>query len=97
MEAKVTKSFPGRPDDEVMTRQFEVGDIVKGDLARVAVENGWAEEVESPEVDDGGKSSELAKLTVPQLKAMATELNVDLEGAEKKADIIAKLEAATAA
>lgn len=97
MEARVTKGFPGRPDDEVMTRQFEVGDIVKGDLARVAVENEWAEEIEVTEPDDGAKTNELAKLTVPQLKALAAERNVDLGGAEKKAEIVAALDAAAAA
>lgn len=96
MEAKVVKSFPGRPDDEVMTRQFEVGDIVKGDLARVAIENEWAEEIEET-ISDGSEAIDLAKLTVPQLKALAEERSVDLGGAEKKADIIAALNAAAAA
>jgi hypothetical protein len=42
MDAKVTKAFDGVPDGQVMTRRFAIGETVSGDLARVAVENGWA-------------------------------------------------------
>lgn len=45
MKARVTTVFMGRPDAEVMTRKIGIGEIVEGDLARVAVEGGWAEEV----------------------------------------------------
>jgi len=44
MKAKVTKEFNGRPDNEALTQPFKVGDIVEGDLARVAIDNKWAEE-----------------------------------------------------
>jgi hypothetical protein len=49
--AKVTKSFPGRLDEETKVRQIEVGEVVSGDLADVAVREGWAEAVEPDEAD----------------------------------------------
>lgn len=45
MKAKVTKAFPGRPDDEVMTRTIQENEIIDGDLADVAVANKWASRV----------------------------------------------------
>ena len=42
MEAVVTVPFTGAPDGEIYPRGFNVGDKVSGDLARVAVEEGWA-------------------------------------------------------
>jgi hypothetical protein len=46
--------------------------------------------VETAPVDD------LSTKTIPQLKTLADEENIDLDGATKKADIIAKIEAARA-
>lgn len=40
--AKVIKSFPGAPDGDPRVRQFDEGDEVFGDLARVAIAQGWA-------------------------------------------------------
>ena len=60
MKAKVTKAFPGLPDGAVKVVNFEVGDVVTGDLARVAVENGWAKVVSEP-VSDAPKSKGKAK------------------------------------
>lgn len=45
--AKVIKQFDGRPDKEHHVRTFYPGDVVEGDLAVVAVREGWAE-VEKP-------------------------------------------------
>ena len=42
MQAKVTKPFKGAPDGTAQSVQFNPGDVIEGDLARVAVENGWA-------------------------------------------------------
>lgn len=47
MKAKVTKAFPGRPDKEAQTRRIEVGETITGDLASVAVGQGWAENCEA--------------------------------------------------
>lgn len=41
--AKVTIAFPGCPDGERKTRMFKPGDTITGELAVVAVVNGWAE------------------------------------------------------
>ncbi|WP_353641327.1 hypothetical protein [Mesorhizobium sp. WSM2239] len=45
MKAKVTKSFPGRPDREILSRIIEVGEVIEGDLAAVAVREKWATRV----------------------------------------------------
>jgi hypothetical protein len=42
--ATVIKAFNGVEDGNVYPRLFEVGDEVEGDLARVAIEEGWAAE-----------------------------------------------------
>ncbi|MGY5791917.1 hypothetical protein ACXHXM_16900 len=58
MRAQVTKQFPGCTDDNPKTRTILAGEIISGDLAVVAVGNGWAEEIEgdaeSSSSDDGG-------------------------------------------
>lgn len=41
--AIVTVPFSGVPDGEVYGRDFAVGDTVHGDLAAVAIREGWAE------------------------------------------------------
>jgi hypothetical protein len=41
--ATVTAPFIGAPDGEVYGRQFAVGDTVHGELAAVAIREGWAE------------------------------------------------------
>jgi hypothetical protein len=41
--AIVTVPFIGAPDGEVYGREFAVGDTVHGDLAAVAIRQGWAE------------------------------------------------------
>jgi hypothetical protein len=47
--ARVTVRFPGVPDGEVHPRWFEIGDSVVGDLASVAIAEGWA--VPEPTID----------------------------------------------
>lgn len=54
MHAKVIVAFQGRIDSEVMPRQIEVGELIHGDLAAVAVREKWAKEVppnEKPDVE----------------------------------------------
>jgi hypothetical protein len=41
--ATVTVPFMGAPDGEFYGRQFAAGDQVHGELASVAVREGWAE------------------------------------------------------
>jgi hypothetical protein len=50
MKAKVTKEFRGCPDGEVHPCDFAKGDVISGDLAAVAVAEGWA-------TKDGGKAA----------------------------------------
>lgn len=45
IKAKVTAPFPGRPDEEAKVRQIESGEVISGDLANVAIREGWAEAV----------------------------------------------------
>lgn len=94
MHAKVTVEFPGRPDDEVVSRLIQVGEVIRGDLARVAVVNKWAREVppNTKSDSDEGESDlmkELKGKTVEQLKALAAEKKIDLGAASKKAAILA--------
>lgn len=42
MKALVAKAFDGALDGELYPRHFEPGRVVEGDLARVAIEQGWA-------------------------------------------------------
>lgn len=46
MKAKVRKEFPGRPDNESTVRTIRVGEVISGDLACVAIAEGWAKEVD---------------------------------------------------
>lgn len=61
MKAIVTKQFPGRPDNEVMTRQIEVGEEISGSLAEVAVSEGWAEEAGAISRKSSPKKAKAAK------------------------------------
>lgn len=45
MKAIVETPFHGAPDGDVYPRWFNKGDIVEGDLANVAVKQGWAKPV----------------------------------------------------
>lgn len=56
MKAKVVKPFAGVRDGELYPRRFEVADVVEGDLARVAIGEGWAETFE-PAPADGSASA----------------------------------------
>jgi hypothetical protein len=44
MKAIVTNPFCGAPDGAIYPKNFQPGDIVDGDLARVAVRENWATE-----------------------------------------------------
>lgn len=43
MRVVVTVAFSGAPDGTVYPREFAPGDVVEGDLAAVALREGWAE------------------------------------------------------
>lgn len=46
MQARVTQSFNGMPDGGRKARKFAPGDVITGDLARTAVDNGLAIEID---------------------------------------------------
>lgn len=58
MQAKVTVEFSGVPDGEIHPRKFKPGDTVEGELAAIALDQGWAEQEKGssrraePEDDD---------------------------------------------
>lgn len=45
MQARVIQPFDGMPDGAKRSRTFAAGDIITGELARTAVDNGLAKEV----------------------------------------------------
>jgi hypothetical protein len=58
-KAVVTKPFPGRADDEFKVRQFQEGEEISGELAAVAVKNGWAKPVgAAPKASKGSEKGE---------------------------------------
>lgn len=58
---KVIRVFKGVPDGASAPRTFEIGDHVVGDLARVALKEGWAEPVEPAAADQAGKAAPAPK------------------------------------
>lgn len=91
MDARVTRAFDGVPDGMIHPRRIAAGEIISGDLARVALESGWAEEIRAV----GETSSPaLDKLSKAELEQLAAERKIDISAAKTKADIIAALEAA---
>lgn len=93
MRAKVIVEFPGRPDNEVLTRTIAKDEVIFGDLASVAVREGWAEEEKD---DDGDARPNFSKMTVDQIRAFAAEHQIDLGQATLKADLIAAVSAVPA-
>jgi hypothetical protein len=69
--AKVIKEFLGCKDGEAHPTQFVEGMTVEGDLARVAVSEGWAELEEGESLDPPGKTepAEGEALEAPSKKA----------------------------
>ena len=52
MKAVVIKSFPGAIDGQIYPRQFTEGDVIEGELARVAIAAGLAKP-QKPEQKSG--------------------------------------------
>ncbi|PLX36948.1 MAG: hypothetical protein C0605_07705, partial [Hyphomicrobiales bacterium] len=75
----VKKPFRGVPDGECHPRLFNKGDELTGDLADVAVKNGWAEKGE-------GKAEKEAKAKAKaDEEAAAAKAKADEEAAAAKA------------
>lgn len=76
MKATVTQEFDGAKDGAIYPTKLKPGDVIEGDLARVAVENKWAVEGE-PEKGEGadgtagGLPDGWAKMNAPNMLALA--------------------------
>ena len=86
------------------TKEDPYVDVEDKETADAVVATGYFELVEETADDnnDGGKNDESGatdynKMTVPQLEAYAAEKGIDLAGASRKAEIIAKIAAAETA
>lgn len=51
MKAKVKIPFRGRPDNAPQVETLNEGDVIEGDLAAVAVREGWAVEINPAKLD----------------------------------------------
>ena len=85
MQAVVTTPFDGAPDGSIYPKHFTVGAVVEGDLARVAIEQGWAiaEAVEPAppvEIPADWETFNAAK-TVALAHALGAELSVKTKAA----------------
>jgi len=71
MKATVVKTFPGAADGDPIPRFWTPGEVVVGSLAKVAVEQGWAEEIVETVEQPAAAPVEPAKPT-PKKKAKAS-------------------------
>ncbi len=84
MKAKVLKAFPGRPDNEVMTRTVDVGEIIDGELTVVALREKWAQPYRDPaEIEADKKAAEEAEA---KAKAEAEKKAAEEAAAKAKAE-----------
>jgi hypothetical protein len=98
VRAKTVTAFDGVPDGLVIPKHFNEGDEVEGDLAAVAIREGWAVSLNAPATPKPPEPAALDKLTNAELIELAkTELDLVLDPKSKKADMIAAIEAARAA
>lgn len=75
MKAIVIKPFRGLPDRETTVRDFVDGDTVTGDLAAVAVREGWA--IEDSEGGGAGQSQPPPPPQDPPVKATKKKTKAD--------------------
>lgn len=94
IQAKVTTAFKGRPDEETKVREIAAGEVITGDLARVAVREKWAEEI-SETAAHVEEDIDLDSMKVDELRAYAADRGIDLGDATKKADLIAAVKLAS--
>jgi hypothetical protein len=94
-QAKVTKQFPGVPDEETKVRDIKVGEVITGKLAQVALQEGWADEVATAESGAEGEDGvDLDTLKIDGLKDFASKHGIDLGDAKKKDEILAAIKKA---
>ena len=88
-------SFKNRP---VITSRIDLvktfGRQMFEPIGTTEVEETDSEESDTPPNDDSDNGYELAKMTVKELRAFALAEEIDLDGANTKAEIISTLEAA---
>ena len=95
MRATVTTAFDGAEDGAIYPTKWKPGDVVEGELARVAVENKWAEEGAAnaaAKVLPPGIPADWEKLNAPNLLALARKHDAG-EGITKKAEAVEFIEA----
>lgn len=95
MKATVIEEFDGAKDGAIYPTKWKPGDIVEGDLARVAIENKWAEEGAAVIAKAGlpaGIPAEWEKMNAPNLLALARGHGAG-EDVTKKADAVEYLTA----
>ena len=63
--ARVIKAFSGAPDG-LHAKRFNVGDEVTGNLARVAIDNGWAVEGDRAADGEGKKKPPRNRSAAPE-------------------------------
>ncbi|WP_210265231.1 hypothetical protein [Ensifer canadensis] len=87
MKAIVVKAFPGRPDNEVVTRTIDVDEVIDGDLAAVAIREKWAKPYRDPaEIEAKAKAdAERQAAEEAEAKAKAEAEKNATEEAEAKA------------
>lgn len=52
MKATATMAFAGLPDGATVVKTFAPGDEIEGELAEVAVREGWADPADKPKADE---------------------------------------------
>jgi len=97
MKATVTQEFDGAKDGTIYPTKWKPGDVVEGDLARVAIENKWATEgaaeVEKTAANlPAGIPADWEKMNAPNLLALARKHGAGDE-ISKKADAVEFIQA----
>lgn len=100
MKATVTQEFDGAKDGAIYPTKFKPGDVVEGDLARVAVAQKWATEGEPEKGAETGKAGGLpdgwAMMNAPTMLALARRHGAgdDVMTKAHAVDYLKKVEAA---
>jgi hypothetical protein len=97
MRAKVLTKFPGATDDNPVTRFIEEGEVITGDLAKVAIDNGWAEKIDGDQevetLTEAERESAFASIdaALSARRAAADRIVVDIQAqvdaARQSADV----------
>lgn len=84
MKATVTTAFPGRRDNSGESETFAVGAIIEGDLARVAIDNKWAEKLgDETEVGSPDEKQQAAQAAVDTAQTAFDAAKTALDAADE--------------